>query len=88
MLFNTSSGLLSIKGSLKTQPTAYKDIAVTIVRKLQAYGITAVILQFKGFSYNRKAFFKIINNSIKILHIIEKTATPFNGCKINAARRI
>lgn len=89
VFYHTSGGKLQLKGSLKVQPIAFKEMGATIAEKLANFNIRYVSVKFNGFDRQRKDFLKTLyKNGILVQSVIENTRTPFNGCKTGAKRRI
>jgi small subunit ribosomal protein S11 len=77
-----SAGSLGMHGSRKATVYAGEAVAKTLAKKTRAMGIRVVLVKLKGLGYGKnKAINLLKKEGLAVTHIIEKTPTPFNGCR-------
>jgi small subunit ribosomal protein S11 len=87
--FTLSCGCVGFKGAKRSSPQAAQALAETSAEYLQSQRTSDIILIFNGIGKGRRSVIKgLIKKNIKVVAIIEKTRTPFNGCRPKKKRRV
>jgi len=84
-----SSGSLGFKGSKKSSSYAAQATAEKVCKVCSDLKMEKLIVKCKGVGYSKDAALKtVLSQNLQILQIVEKTQTPFNGCRQKKKRRI
>lgn len=84
-----SCGCVGFKGAKRSSPQAAQVLAETFADYLHSQKVYNIVLIFNGIGRGRRSVVKgLIRKNIKITTIIEKTRTPFNGCRPKKKRRV
>jgi small subunit ribosomal protein S11 len=89
VLLRSSAGKLGFKGAQKGTPFAAGQVASTLAKDMQTFGIKNVEVNLRGPGSGRDSFVRGIQGSgINVSVLRDVTPLPHNGCRPPKKRRV
>lgn len=88
VLARSSAGGSGFKGTKKSTPYAAQVAAEKLAEKLEPFGLENVNVYVKGVGPGREQGIRGLAKSLNIDVIVDRTATPHNGCRPKKRRRV